>query len=194
MPSALRPLLLLAMLLVFGPASAAEDRLGVPGPIAFSGERFALAWTAEPQPGYRKQEYLPAGQTLGRFEAMILVEFMQGEARPGDLVRAQTQMLDERRTFDPIANYKILVADEGDAIILDFLLSGETEDGTQIAEWNAYRYVSGPDPSGEAGVWLAGISRRAYGDDVMPFLEALRDGRSGDVAALAGLALPPAGN
>ncbi len=193
MRSALRLAVLALGLLALGPASAAEDRLGVPGPIAFAGARYALAFADTPQPGYVKQEYLPSGQTLERFEAMMLVEFMPGEATPAEIARAQTRMLDERRAFDPLANYAILLADDGNAVILDFLLSAEIEDGLRVAEWNAYRYVAGNGPEGERGGWLVGISRRAYGDAITPFLERLRDARSADVAALATLRVLPIG-
>lgn len=177
-------------LLVLGPAWAAEDRLGVPGAIEFAGTPYALASTDQPQPGYVKQEYLPQGATFDRYETMMLVEFMEGDMKPADIVRAQTQMLDERRAMDPFVNYDILLANEGDGIILDFLMSGETEGGTRIAEWNAYRYVSGRNPEGKAGGWLVGFSRRAYGDDITPFLERLRNERGTTVATLAELDMP----
>lgn len=177
---------------MLGPALAAEDRLGVPGPIAFAGTRYRLASADEPQPGYVKQEYLPEGDTFDRYKTMMLIEFMAGEMRPTDIVRAQTRMLDERRAIDPLVNYEILLANEGDGIILDFLMSCETEEGTRIAEWNAYRYVSGENPKGEAGGWLVGLSRRAYGDGITPFLQRLREERGADVATLAALGVPPA--
>lgn len=179
-------------LLASGLAFAADDRLGVPGPIEISGTRYQLAFADEPQPGYVKQEYLPEGQTLDRFETMVLVEFMEGATVPADVVRPQVQMLEERRAIDPLVNYEIFLAEEGDGIILDFLLSGETEAGTRIAEWNAYRYVAGENPNGKAGGWLVRISRRGYGKEITPFLGRLRDSRAGDVAALVALGMPPA--
>ncbi|WP_081631095.1 hypothetical protein [Aureimonas ureilytica] len=178
-------------LFLLGPASAAGDRLGVPGAIEFADMSYILASADEPQPGYVKQEYLPKGATFDRYETMMLVEFVEGDMKPAEIVRAQTQMLDERRTMDPFVNYDIVLASEGDGIILDFLMSGETEEGTRIAEWNAYRYVSGKNPEGKAGGWLVGVSRRAYGDDITPFLERLRTERGADVATLAAISVPP---
>ncbi|WP_062213122.1 hypothetical protein [Aureimonas sp. AU12] len=178
-------------LFLLGPASAAEDRLGVPCAIEFADTSYILASADEPQPGYVKQEYLPKGVTFDRYETMMLVEFMEGELKPADVVRAQTQMLDERRAMDPFVNYEILLTNEGDGIILDFLMSGETEEGTRIAEWNAYRYVSGKNPQGKLGGWLIGVSRRAYGDEIAPFLERLRTERGANVATLGAISVPP---
>lgn len=192
MRNSLRLAVIALGLLAFGPALAADDRLDVPGPIEISGMRYGLAHSDEPQPGYVKQEYIPQGQTLDRFETMVLVEFMEGATTPADVVRPQVQMLEERRAIDPLVNYEIFLAEEGDGIILDFLLSGETEDGMRIAEWNAYRYVAGENPEGKAGGWLVGISRRSYGEAITPFLGGLRDSRAGDVAALVALGTPPA--
>ena len=191
MRHSLRRAILVFTLLAFGPAMADEDRLGVPGPIDLAGSRYDLASSDESQPGYVEQDYLPEGQTLDRYEAMILVEFLKGKTTPADVVRPQVQMLDERRATDPLVNYDISMATEGDAILLDFILSGETEAGIRIAEWNAYRYVGGKNKDGAAGVWLVGISRRAYGKDTTLFLTRLRDSRAGDVAAIVALNVPP---
>lgn len=187
----LRRNILVVALLAFGPALAADDQLGVSGPIDLAGTRYELASADEPQPGYVKQDYLPAGQTLDRHETMVLIEFLEGEETPADIVRSQVQMLEKRRAIDPLVNYEISLANEGDAIILDFIMSGETEAGIRSAEWNAYRYVGGKNKDGAAGGWLVGISRRAYGEDITSFLSRLRDSRPGDVAAIVALDVPP---
>jgi hypothetical protein len=173
------------------PALAAEDRLGVPGPIEFAGTVHNLVSADEPQPGYVKQDYLPDGQSLDRYEAMVLVEFLADATVPADVVRPQVQMLERRRAVDPLVNYEVFLAESGGGIILDFLMSGETRVGTRIAEWNAYRYVAGKRADGRPGGWLIGISRRAYGENIAPFLAKLRNQRAADVAALVAIGVPP---
>ncbi len=58
------------------------DRLKVPGPIGFSGETFRLAWTSNPSDRLYKQEYLPAGQTLERYESMLMLDLTFDGATP----------------------------------------------------------------------------------------------------------------
>lgn len=95
--------------LMLGPAWAADDRLGVSGPIDFGGARYALAFSTEPQPGYVKQEYLPEGETADAYRSMILVEFLEGDMTAADVARSQIAMLEERRGTDPFVNHDILI-------------------------------------------------------------------------------------
>lgn len=159
------------------------DHLKVPGPIAFSGETFRLAWSSHPSDRLYKQEYLPAGQTLKRYQGMLMLDLMFDGVTPRQKAEAFAATLQARKKTDPVVNFQLLQGDNGQ-VILDFVLSGKQPNGEIIIEWNAYRYSA----LGE-GVQMVGISRRAYGDAAAEDflrnrLKALRDR---DITALAGL-------
>ena len=185
----LRALVLASVMI--GPAWAADDRLGVPGPIDFGETRYDLAFVFEPQPGYVKQEYLPNGEAADTYRSMVLVEFLAGDLTAADVARRQIGMLEERRGTDPFVNYDILMSSDKSSIVLDFLLSGLQEDGRRIVEWNGYRYMRSTDAEGDTGTLLTGISRRAYGDDITSFVENLNDVRNADIASLVALEITP---
>lgn len=179
-------------LLITGPTFAADDRLGVQGPIDFDGTQFGLASVIQPQSGYTKQEYLPDGEGLDAWRSMILVELLEGDMTVADVARSQIEMLADRRSTDPYVNYDIFISDDESSIVLDFLLSGSSDTGEAIVEWNGYRYTRAEGDGVTAGVWLVGISRRAYGDDITPFIAQLDQTRTADVESLVGLTgVPP---
>lgn len=179
--------------LVAGTAAAQDDtdRLGVPGPIAFDGVDYALAWSAAPSPTYVKQEYLPAGQSPERFDSMVLLEVVEGDLDVAGAAGAQVAMLNERKASDPLVNMDLIRNDATGEIILDFILSARDGEGEIIAEWNAYRYASLAENGGGNGVMLMAISRRAYGDEaVRTFLGELRTVRPDQINKLATASLP----
>ena len=161
------------------------DRLNLPGPIEFSGETFRLAWTSNPSDRLYKQEYLPTGQVLERYESMLMLDLTFDGTTPRQKATAFIASLEARKPSDPVVDYEVLTGDNGD-VILDFLLSAKQPVGDFIIEWNAYRYSALGD-----GVQMVGISRRAYGDEaVEEFLRnRLKALRQRDVQALAGLAV-----
>jgi hypothetical protein len=163
---------------------SAKDRLGVPGPISFQGTKFALVWSASPAAGYIKQEYLPTGQKLERYDQMFMIE-SQSAATPDGAAAAQIAMLKTRKQSDPTVNYDIIRNNATGDIILDFILS---DPRAGIVEWNAYRYVR---LGKSGGVALYAISRRAYGDKARDFLAALKQNRPPAIQALAVFDAPP---
>ena len=168
-------------------ANDAEDRLGVPGPISFDGADYALAWSSNPSPGYFKQEYVPAGQVVERYQSMMMVEAAVG-VNVNAALAAQTNMLNQRKGSDPLVNLDVIRNEQSGEIILDFIVSATDEKGEFIAEWNAYRYASLPDGQ---GTMLFAISRRAYGDeDVRAFLGSLRTVRPDQINKIAQQTLP----
>lgn len=181
-------ILAVLLLVTAGTAAAqATDHIGVPCPIAFAGETYVLAYRLKPSPGYTKQEYVPAGQTVRRYHRMVLVERLTGNVGVTGVVGAQIRMLKQRKLSDPLVNFELIENRARDEVILDFVLSGKAADGQIVVEWNAYRYSR----AARGGVLLFGISHRAYGDaaarDFLGKLKALRPSR---IAALAGAALP----
>ncbi|WP_411034130.1 hypothetical protein [Shinella sp. BYT-45] len=183
-------------LLAFGLTAAsafaqATDRLGVPGPIDFEGEAYVLAWSSQPSANYIKQEYLPAGQSAERYEQMILVETATGGVAVMDAVRAQVNMLNQRKATDPLVNMEVIQNEAAGEALLDFIVSSKDKDGQYIVEWNAYRYARYSDAGGNKGVMLFGISRRAYGNDAAKaLLTQLKGLRPGRIKALTQVSLP----
>jgi len=168
----------------------AVDRLGVPGPLSFGGTSYRLAWSSQPSPGYDKQEYLPAGEALGRHTHMLLVEFLDTGIGLREALAAQVRSLNQRKGKDPLFNMAIMENKQTGEVMLDFLISAH-ERGQTIAEWNAYRYVPRKGAGGRDAVLLFAISRRAYGDDaIRSFLGDLKSSRSGEVGRLARAPLP----
>jgi len=174
------------------PASAqAIDRIGVPGPLSFAGTPYSLAWSAQPSANYYKQEYLPAGESLERYERMLLVELLDGNTDVAGAVGAQVRTISARKGSDPLANVAIIENRQRGEVIVDFLIGGRDAQGGEIAEWNAYRYVPFKSANGREGVLLFAISHRAYGDEaVRAFLIRLKTFRPGEIQRLAGQKLP----
>ncbi len=185
--------------LAAGPASGAAtssptasapvvDHLNVPGPIAFQGKSYRLAWS-ERKGVLTVQEYLPVGETLERFDSMFTVN-ERSDVSVEIAAAAKIAELEARKATDPVVNHAMLRSNDGQRILLDFLLSSPDGNGGRIVEWNAYRYE--PRREGE-GVRLLGISRRAYGEAVVPFLrDALKRTRAADIDGLAALTLSDA--
>ena len=162
-------------------AQSAKDMLGAPGPITFQDTLFALAWSANPSAGYFKQEYLPAGQKLERYDQMFMVEASRS-GTPEGAAAAKLAMLKKRKGSDPTVNWDIIRNNATGEIILDFILSEK-----DIVEWNAYRYAR---LGKTGGVALYAISRRGYGDKARDFLVNLKQSRLLAIKALAAFDAP----
>ena len=189
LPTLFRPIVLLLCLagMLVSARADVTDRLGVSGPLVFDSVEYELAWSANPSPGYFKQEYVPAGQRVEDYVAMVLVEAAQAVDVRGAL-SAQLTMLGQRKGSDPLVNYDVIRNEQTGEALLDFIVSDRNDRGEMVAEWNAYRYT--PLPEGQ-GVLLFAISHRAYGDDgVRAFLGNLRAMRPDRINKLARQALP----
>lgn len=177
----------IALLLVPATAFAQEDFFGVPGPIQFEGQDYALAWSSNPSKGYIKHEYVPSGQSVEAYDRMVIIETVEGAITPMQAAVAQIQSLEQRKASDPLVNHELIQNDSTGEIILDFLVSDLAANPT-IVEWNAYRYSPLP---GKDGVVLFAISQRGYGDDGgADFLGALPNARPRMIGALAAQPLP----
>jgi hypothetical protein len=169
------------------PSLAQSDMLGVPGPLTFENESYALAWSSKASEGYVKQEYVPQGQAVESFEDMILVEAVSGALSPMDAAGAQIRMLEGRKGSDPVVNHDVIQNEATGEVLLDFVLSDLSADPV-VVEWSAYRYQ--PLKDGD-GVALMGISRRGYGQDgATEFMSGLGPMRSAAIAALASFPFP----
>lgn len=173
---------------VFAQSTDKTERLGVPGPITFEGQDYALAWTSHPSADYFKQEYLPAGQSTESYTHMFILEALTSGVTPKDAAGAQIATLDQRKASDPLVFYDAIVNEASGEVILDFLVSAAGPDGKLIIEWNGYRYA--PHKGEKPGIVLYAISRRAYGDDASAFITALKEWRSKTINELASFPAP----
>lgn len=165
------------------PATAAtvQDRIGIPHNQQVGGRYYALAAVhPQPQAGRILQEYLPAGQVLGRQTDMLMLDMLQGQHDPIVAARGKLKEIVARRgQGDTVANGELLLGPGGSAA-LDFVLSAPLPDGGLVVEWNAYHYRQM-----EGALVLTGLSRRAYGDQaVTAFLTELKQRRNLDRTAL----------
>jgi len=162
-----------AGLAVMSARAQAVDRIGVPGPLAFDGKAYALAWTSNPSSGYFKQEYLPAGQDTATYTEMLMIDVLETGVTVEAALASQVRFLKQRERKDSRFNMAVLQNKETGEILLDFILSDDIN-GRSIVEWNAYRYVPHTGRDGKTGVMLFALSRRAYDDDITDFLKSLR--------------------
>ncbi|SMQ61649.1 hypothetical protein SAMN06295905_0551 [Devosia lucknowensis] len=181
---------ILAVLSTAATAQEPTDFLGVAGPISLGDTQYVLAWSSNPQPGYIKQEYIPAGDTLETYNSMVMVEFVATDAPIADVVAGQAAAIDQRKATDPIANMAMFSNPDTGEVLLDFLRSAKDEAGEYIIEWNGYRYAEA-EFDGEEGVLLFAVSDRSYGNAAAePFLRGLADFKAARLEALTSAALP----
>jgi len=148
--------------------------------------------SSEPSPDYIKYEYLPQDEELPYYHHMLLLERLSNGMGVADVVRSQLEFLNQRKESDLLVNHRLIKNESSGEYLLDFVLSGETEDGETIVEWNAYRYSPWRSADGaQHGVLLYGYSARAYGaDDGREFLTDLRETRAPIIQALASTSMP----
>src|SRR5262245_39674120 len=89
-------------------SASAVDRLSLPDSIEFNGESYRLSWSSHPKPHYYKQEYLPASQTIDRFQRMVLIEAIVRGTDINGAVAAQLGMLNKRKSTGPTVNFAVL--------------------------------------------------------------------------------------
>jgi len=159
--------------------------------IEFMGTTYQLAWQSEPSDAYKKYEFLPEGQKTASYQNMFLIETLLTEEAVASVVGSQIEFLKERQQTDPVANYALITNEQSGEFLLDFVLSGTTESGKTIIEWNAYRYTPWETKDGRSGVRLYGYSERAYGDkNGTVFLTGLRDKKTTCIQALVSESFP----
>ena len=127
------------------------DYLNVGKTLKFQGKKFELKWCQHPIEAYYLQEWLP---------------------KVRDAVEAKVQELEERKKSDKCCNY--LVYERDGEYVLDFLVSDGADGKLNCVEVDIHHYKP-VTVNGKKAVQLNFYSRRAYGDDIIPFLESLKD-------------------
>ncbi len=150
-------------------AQGVKNYLGIKKTITFENKTYHLVWSVHPNENYYKQEYLPKGEKLERFNSMITIDYLKGNFRIEDLVAQKIQELKIAKKSDPITNYNVFKKDK--EIILDFLMAAWSKNRKKVLvlERNIYRYVNT-----KKGVTLFFISKRFYGNKMLPYMKNLK--------------------
>ena len=158
------------------------DNLQVGKTLKFQGKKFELKWSQHPIEPYYIQEWLPKGETFDNYEQMLTVSLAFSEALTvRDAVEAKVQELEERKKSDKCCNY--LVSERDGEYVLDFLVSDGTDGKLDCVEVDIHHYKP-VTVNRKKAIQLNFYSRRAYGDDIIPFLESLKDKKEGWITEL----------
>lgn len=141
-------------------------------PIRFGGEKFRLGWSScLPEEDFYIQEYFPKGERPESYRQMYTVSFRFCDRTPAEAVAAKIAELDARHdSGDKLCRYQAF--ENGDERMLDFLVSAGENGTYSVVEWDLHRYRQ-VEIDGRPALLLLFYSHRAYGDDILPFLERL---------------------
>jgi len=155
-------------------------------PIIFDNTQFYLGWSANPKKGYFLHEYFPKGETPEHFNKMFTVNIVETRITAKDAAVAKVNELTKRKETDDICNYKVY--ENGDEYIVDFLVSDMANGQLTTVEWNIH-YYKDIEIGGKHYSQLVFFSQRAYGDDIIPFIQSLSEIKSEKIIALANIGL-----
>lgn len=171
-------------------AEKVTDYFTLPGPIVYNKSNYNLSWSAHPNAGYYKQEYLTAGEKQEAFTKMIMIEAVAGNVDLSSAVKAKIAELEQRKKTDAVANYQVIENKSTGEFLLDFVISQSSGNAPSVVEWNAYRYTTLNEKGGRKGIMLFAIVKRGYGSGTTNFLKSLKTERQGDINLLAAYKLP----
>lgn len=160
-------------------------------PIKYDGTKFYLAWSAHPQEIYYLQEYLPKGEMLERYTQMFTVSVIFWDRTPEAAVRAKVAELERRKETDKVCRY--LVAENPERpgeYILEFIVSDGTDGVLDCVEVDIHCYRQAVIGGRRASL-LYFYSRRAYGDDILPFMKTIPERRKGWYEEMGKLGMVP---
>ena len=154
------------------------DRIGVKGPLTFNKTTFKLAWTSKPSDNYYIQEYLPNNESAEHFNQMLSIFLLVADIKTEDAIQQKIKELNERKKTDPTCNYIVNKSPDGKEYMVDFVLGENKNDKMDVEEFNIYRYKQ-IDLGGKGKALLVyAYSKRAYGNDITPFLKNLKTART----------------
>jgi hypothetical protein len=166
------------------------DRIGVQGPLKFNKTEFILWWTDKPSEEYYIQEYLPKDEKVEHFSQLMTIHLFDNEINVEKAVELKVNELEIRKKTDANCNYQVTESPDGKEFIVDFIL-GESMDGKMtIIEFNAYRYKQIQLTDKSHGILVYAYSKRAYSDDITPFLKNLSGTRTEILNEMIGIELP----
>ena len=167
-----------------------KDYLGVPGPITYDNVQYVLSASYHPSDAYYKQEYVPAGENIDRYNKMVFIDAYITDMTPKDVVSKKIAELEERKKTDPVVQYRVIQNDETGEYLLDFVLSDANGDKISVAEWNGYIYKSFTSSTGKKGVLIFALSVRGYDDHIKDFLTNLKTDKGYYIKAITSYKVP----
>ena len=182
-------ILITSMLCCLGvSAQTVTEYFDVGNPIKYCGTKYSLVWSARPQENYYVQEYLPKGESLEHYNQMFTVSVIFGDITPLEAVQAKIAELEQRKKTDPVTNY--LVAENNGEYILEFIVGDSSDGKMNIVEVDVHYYkqmtINGRNES-----VLSFYSGRAYGDDIMQFIQSIPQKRNAWYEGMSNLKLNP---
>ena len=182
-------ILITSMLCCLGvSAQTVTEYFDVGNPIKYCGTKYSLVWSARPQENYYVQEYLPKGESLEHYNQMFTVSEIFGDITPLDAVQAKIAELEQRKKTDPVTNY--LVAENNGEYILEFIVGDSSDGKMNIVEVDVHYYKQMTINGRNASV-LSFYSGRAYGDDIMQFIQSIPQKRNAWYEGMSNLKLNP---
>lgn len=158
-----RRLVLFLMLMVqfFMAQNKVEDYLHLGDKYRFDNKDYKLVWSSHPMDNFYKQEYILSNENVEKYTRMIMIDFLEGDLTPKDVISNFVNNLENSKKQNPIINYQMY--EREDEYMLDFIISKNSQDGKEvlILERNVYRYFRINTPK-RKGVLLFGVSDRAY--------------------------------
>jgi hypothetical protein len=170
-------LLFIIPLLSFMPSGSTIDRINVKGPLNFNNTNFYISWSDRPNSNYYIQEYLPAGETQERFNQMLTIHLFITNFELEEAVQKKTIELEERKKIDPTCNYLVNESPDGKEFLIDFILGESKGNKMTISEFNIYHYKQ-ISVNNQNAIIVYAYSKRAYGDNITPFLKNLKNDRT----------------
>ena len=153
------------------------DYLHVGKTFKFQDKKFELKWCQHPIEAYYLQEWLPKGETFDNYEQMLSVSLSLSESLSVQFfVDAKVRELEERKKSDKCCNF--LVFENNGEYIIDFMVSDGADGKLNVVEADIHHYKP-VVVDGKKAIQLNFYSHRAYGDDIIPFLESLKDKKTG---------------
>lgn len=166
------------------------DRIGVKGPLIFNKTSFNLVWTDKPNDTYFIQEYLPKDEKVESFNQMLTLHLFDKDITVKNAIKIKVQELENRKKTDPTCQYKVTESPDGKEVIVDCILGESKGDKMSIMEFNLYRYKKVELGDKKKGILIYAYSKRAYGDDITPFLQNLGKDRSALLNVMIGSEMP----
>ena len=138
-----------------------EDYLHLGSKYRFDNKDYELVWSSHPASNFYKQEYILPNENVEKYKRLILIDFIEGDLAPKDVLSSLVNNLENSKKQNPIINYQMY--EREDEYMLDFIISKNSQDGKEvlILERNVYRYFRINTPK-RKGVLLFGVSDRAY--------------------------------
>lgn len=167
------------------------DYIGVKGPLQFNDTNFYLAWSNTQSDYFFFQEYIPKNETLEKYNQMMLIQVTVKDYPLENFLAQFLKRLDKRKESDKVCNYNIISSPDKSEYIIDFLISEGDSETIHAAEFNVYKYSTITLSPDKSAIILYGYSSRAYGDNITPFLQALKNERTARINEMISVKLPP---